>query len=96
MSDNKSSDGLTLAGGLFLVFLTLKLCHVINWSWWWITCPLWGGIVLFIIVGLIYIPLALYFDNRKRKKYGPPKSKWQERMEQMKAAQEKAKRVSNG
>lgn len=31
---------------LFLVFLVLKLTAVIDWSWWWVTAPLWGGALL--------------------------------------------------
>lgn len=42
-SDNKSS-GIGIVGLLGVVFVTLKLCHVINWSWWWVTLPFWGGI----------------------------------------------------
>ncbi|AMW64418.1 membrane protein [Mycobacterium phage SmellyB] len=32
---------------LFIVFLTLKLTDTIDWSWWWISAPLWipAGIV---------------------------------------------------
>jgi Transmembrane Fragile-X-F protein len=42
MSDTDSnSGGLGLAGATFIVFLTLKLTHVIDWSWWWVTSPLW-------------------------------------------------------
>ena len=25
----------------FIVFLVLKFCEVIDWSWLWITAPLW-------------------------------------------------------
>lgn len=34
---------------LFLIFLVLKLTHTINWSWWWVTSPLWiaAAVVLF-------------------------------------------------
>jgi hypothetical protein len=38
---------------LFLVFLILKLCKVINWSWWWVTAPLWCGVALWIVILLI-------------------------------------------
>jgi hypothetical protein len=31
----------------FLIFLVLKLTEVIDWSWWWITAPLWLPFVLF-------------------------------------------------
>ena len=42
-------------GTLFVIFLILKLTKVIDWSWWWITAPLWGGILLWIIVFIVYI-----------------------------------------
>ena len=42
-------------GTLFVIFLILKLTKVIDWSWWWITAPLWGGILLWIILIMAYI-----------------------------------------
>lgn len=30
-----------IVGLIFLVFLVLKLTGVIDWSWWWVTSPLW-------------------------------------------------------
>lgn len=35
-----------ILGLLFIVFLVLKLCGVIAWSWWLVTLPLWGAFVL--------------------------------------------------
>jgi len=26
---------------LFVIFLVLKLTHLIAWSWWWVTAPVW-------------------------------------------------------
>lgn len=52
MSKN-SAIGLNFLEVLFVVFLILKLTKVIDWSWWWVTSPLWGGIIVGII--LIYI-----------------------------------------
>jgi len=43
------STGVGFGGLLFLVFLTLKLTHVIDWSWWWVTAPLWGTFTLVIV-----------------------------------------------
>lgn len=40
-------------GLLFVVFLVLKLCNVINWSWWWVTAPLWG--TLLFIIAMIFV-----------------------------------------
>jgi len=38
---------------LFIAYTILKLTGVIDWSWWWITSPLWlptiVGFILFII-----------------------------------------------
>jgi len=47
---------------LFVVFLVLKLTNNIDWSWWWVTSPLWlplaiviGLATLVIIVGIIFV-----------------------------------------
>lgn len=102
MSDSKtSSGGVGFAGLLTIAFIVLKLCKVIDWSWWWVTCPLWGPISLVIIGYLIYLPFKVLADreNRNRiasgyseigwKKEG--KSKWQQRLDEMHKQQSKAK-----
>lgn len=50
MAATQASGGIGLGGVLFVVFLVLKLCGVITWSWWWVTAPLWIPIALFLIV----------------------------------------------
>ena len=40
---------------LFLIFMTLKLCGVITWSWIWVTAPIWAPILFVLLV------LALIF-----------------------------------
>lgn len=40
---------------LFLLFLGLKLSGNIDWSWWWITSPLWIPILFFIVTTLFSI-----------------------------------------
>lgn len=35
---------------LTMIFVTLKLCGVISWSWWWVLCP----VPILIAVGLLY------------------------------------------
>ena len=47
------SGGTSFMGLLFLVFLVLKLTHVIDWSWWWVTAPLWGVFALWAIAVVI-------------------------------------------
>ena len=53
MANNNSSGGVGFFGLMFLIFMTLKLIGVIDWSWWWVTSPLWVG--FFLIVSLIVI-----------------------------------------
>ncbi len=44
---------------LGLLFITLKLCGIINWSWWFVLLPYYGwyviAIILFGISGLIQL-----------------------------------------
>lgn len=42
-------------GILALIFITLKLCSVITWSWWWVLAPLWAP----FIVGLAVVMITL-------------------------------------
>lgn len=54
--------GISLGTILFIVFLVLKLTETIDWSWWWVTAPLWipvGLVVVFLIIsGLIMFLLG--------------------------------------
>jgi len=53
-NNNNSSSGLGLGVILFLIFMTLKLTGNITWSWWYVTLPLYGPILLAIaIVGIV-------------------------------------------
>jgi len=52
---DNNSGGLTFSGLLQIVFIVLKLCKVIEWSWWWVLSPLWISIILLIIAIIIYI-----------------------------------------
>ena len=45
---------------LFIVFLILKLCNIIDWSWWWVVSPLWiPAIVSIVIILIILIIVAI-------------------------------------
>lgn len=50
---NTANNGINFATLLFIVFLILKLTNVIDWSWWWVTAPLWIGFVIAIILLII-------------------------------------------
>lgn len=56
MSNNNSSSsssGIGVIGLLGVAFVVLKLMGVINWSWWLVTLPFYGGIILAIVIVLI-------------------------------------------
>ncbi len=49
-NSSSSSSGIGVVGLLGVVFVVLKLCGVITWSWWYVTLPFWGGFALVVIV----------------------------------------------
>lgn len=55
MSESRSvsSGGVGFLGLLGLLFIGLKLGHVINWSWWLVTLPLWGGVALWLSLAML-------------------------------------------
>lgn len=53
----KSTGGVSLTFVVFIVFLILKLTNNIDWSWWWVTSPLWLPIV--VAIGVICLILAI-------------------------------------
>ena len=57
----ESSGGIGLLGCLFLIFLTLKLTGHIDWSWWWVTAPLWGPFALIgVVFGVLFVFWCLF------------------------------------
>lgn len=54
MSESITSSGFSFEFVLFVVFLVLKLTGTIDWSWWWVTSPLWISAVIFIIALALY------------------------------------------
>ena len=64
-SENKQSTEIGLTGLTFLIFLTLKLTNNIDWSWWWVTAPLWGWIPLVSLVIIAAVLVAWVKDKRR-------------------------------
>jgi hypothetical protein len=46
-----TGNGIGCGTVLFFIFLTLKLTHYIDWSWWWVFAPLW--IPLAVVVPIV-------------------------------------------
>ena len=64
MANENTSNGIGFGTVLFLVFLVLKLTGNIDWSWWWVTSPLWIPLTLGVIV-LCVIGLIVVMFNKK-------------------------------
>lgn len=67
MSNNTQTSSIGLGTLVFIVFLYLKLAEigpVANWSWWWVTSPLWIPLILvvgtFLVLGLIYLIASIF------------------------------------
>lgn len=70
-SSSSSSGGIGFLGLLAILFITLKLCGVISWSWWWVTAPLWGGfalfVAIFIVAAILAVVLSAFSSKRTRR-----------------------------
>ena len=47
---------------LGLIFVVLKLCNVINWSWWYVAMPFWVGFmfaIIFVIGCAVYLTIFI-------------------------------------
>lgn len=65
MSDSQqlTSRGFGLGTVLFIVFLVLKLTNTIDWSWWWVTSPLWIPAGFLIVILLIILLIAMFSSS---------------------------------
>ncbi len=60
---NKSttrSIRINISGAMLgMLFIILKLCGVIDWSWIWVTAPFWAGAEIAIVMPLGMLLLGL-------------------------------------
>ena len=54
MSNNIQKVSLNFGEVLLVAFIVLKLCGVINWSWWWVFSPVWIPLAIIAVILLIY------------------------------------------
>jgi fatty acid desaturase len=57
-----------LPGLLCVAFVTLKLCGVIAWSWWWVLAPVWVGIPVLALLFSVGVILGMVADEREERK----------------------------
>ena len=56
-------SGLSFTSLLQLVLITLRLCRVINWSWFLVLLPIELGIILAILSIIGFFAIFAYFDE---------------------------------
>lgn len=68
MSSKTESGGIGFLGLLQVVFIVLKLCGVIAWSWWWVLGPIWIPLSLTVPFVMFIIGVKLYYRRLKKRK----------------------------
>jgi hypothetical protein len=53
--NNKPSGGIGFCGLLAIVFITLKLAKVINWSWLWVLSPVWIPAAFVLAIAIVIV-----------------------------------------
>lgn len=61
-NSNSSSSNIGVLSLLGVAFVILKLCNVITWSWWWVTLPFWGGLVLVLLILFVVLIVKTLTD----------------------------------
>ena len=56
MGSKNKSVGLGVIDIVQIVFIILKLCKLINWSWWIVLIPFW--ITLIMIIGILIYAIS--------------------------------------
>lgn len=68
-SSSNTSGGISFLGMLAVAFITLKLCGIISWSWWWVLLPLYGPLaILILLIGFLLI-LGLFTAPKRRTRW---------------------------
>lgn len=62
---SSASGGIGFFGLLTILFVALKLTHVINWSWWWVLAPTWGPALMVVLILLVIF--VLFVANAVRR-----------------------------
>ena len=69
--------GLGTCSVLFIVFLVLKLTDNVDWSWWWVTAPIWIPWSVIIVLALTGISILKASDATGRWWQGKQNKKWE-------------------
>jgi phosphoglycerol transferase MdoB-like AlkP superfamily enzyme len=57
-SNTNRNGGIGVLGLLGVAFVVLKLTGFIDWSWWWVTAPFWGGFAFALVLAFVALFIA--------------------------------------
>lgn len=58
------SGGIGFSGLLTIAFIVLKLCKVINWSWWWVVSPILITPAVYVLAFLVVFIVMIFARRR--------------------------------
>lgn len=64
-----NDHGLTTADHMFIltyIFVVLKLCGVIDWSWWFVVSPIWISTLIIVPVSFIAGLISGYIKSKTK------------------------------
>ena len=62
-----TTNGVGVGSILLIIFVVLKLCNLINWSWAWVLSPLWISLLIAFVVYIIYFIAVIYVAVKRGK-----------------------------
>lgn len=67
--NNTSSAGCLdiLMAALTILFVALRLTHVINWAWYWVLAPIWAWIIIYVVYIIVgaWLITRMYKNSKK-------------------------------
>lgn len=65
MSNTKVNvnNGVGVSSLLGILFITLKLTNIIQWSWWWVLAPFWIP-TAFLVMSLVVVLILAIMINK--------------------------------
>lgn len=62
-NNNVTTGGITAIDVLQIVFIVLKLCGVIKWSWWLVLMPIWISLGIGVILLIIFVIYGIWLKK---------------------------------
>lgn len=63
-----TSSAVSISTLLTVAFVVLKLCKVIDWSWWWVLSPIWIQLSIGILALTIWFVVKCIQEYRYLKR----------------------------